>query len=359
MGGARGFFRRAVTQHLELKFLALVVALAIFYSREREESAERTLQVDLMMIGEESLGGLVRISPLPAKIEIAVRGSKGVVAGLRADQVGPVAIPINVAAGEGRIELRRDMFNLPDGVRMLWASPGTIDFKFERRAEKVVAVVPDIGVPDPDIVVDAERTVVEPAQVRVWGAESAVQAISDLRTEPIGLAGRHGEELIRDVSLRVPNPDRVSASESVVRVRIALRPDIVESDRTGLPVDVVKGTDFDAGGMLVYGGVGLRADVRVRGLRSLVERLDNSAIHLFARVDPSAFVDRDGDGVLEAEVPVEAERTSEAWSVVSIVPASLPMTWIPPVPPPPESAGGDGGSAAGTGDAGRDAGDGR
>jgi hypothetical protein len=328
-----GFLRRLFAQNLELKFLALIIGLAIFYSREREETAERTLQVDVMTIGEQALGDLIRVSNLPAKIEIAVRGPSRQVAALRADQVGPLALPIRAAVEDGRLELRRDMFNLPDGVRMLWADPAAIDFRFERRASKVVPVVLELSGTDRDVVVDLERSEAEPGEVRVTGAASVVEPLRELRTLRIDLVGRRPGTLIQDVALDVPRVESLSAAVDSVRVAVALSADVVDSERTGLPVDVVRGTDFDPGGTLVYGAEGLRADVRLRGVRSVIEALDASAVRLYVQVGRSAFVDRDGDGVLEAEVPVQAERPAESWSVVSITPASVPMTWIPPPPP--------------------------
>ncbi len=329
------FLRRVLTQNLELKFLALVIGLAIFYSREREETAERTLQVDVMSIGEQSLGNLVRVSPLPAKIEIAVRGPSRQVAALRADQIGPLALPVRAAVEAGRLELRRDMFNLPDGVRMLWADPSAIDFRFEPRASKVVPVVLELSGTDRDIVVDLERSEAEPAEVLVTGAESVVAPILELRTLRIDLSGRRPGPLVQNVALNVPREESLSTAVDSVRVVVTLVADLVDSERTGLPVEVVRGTDFDPGGTLVYGAGGLRAAVRVRGVRSVIESLDASAVRLYAQVERSAFVDRDGDGVLEAEIPIQAERPGETWSVVSITPAVASMTWIPPPPPPP------------------------
>lgn len=330
-----GFLRRVLTQNLELKFLALVIGLAIFYSREREEIAERTLQVDVMTIGEQSLGDLVRVSPLPGKIEIAVRGPGRQVAGLRADQIGPLALSLRAAVEDGRIELRRDMFNLPDGVRMLWADPAAIEFRFERRATKTVPVVLDLSGTARDVVVDLERTTAEPAEVAITGAESVVGSINELRTLRIDLADRRPGMFVQEVGLAVPRLESLSAAVDSVRASIVLVPDLVDSERTGLPVEIVRGTDFEPGGTLVYGAEGLRAAVRVRGLRSVVELLDASALHLFAQVERSAFVDRDGDGVLEAEVPIQAARPGESWAVVEITPAAVPMTWIPPPPPAP------------------------
>ncbi|MBN1771050.1 MAG: hypothetical protein JXB32_07315 [Deltaproteobacteria bacterium] len=331
-----GFLRRVLAQNLELKFLALVIGLAIFYSREREETAERTLQVDVMTIGEQSLGDLVRVSPLPGKIEIAVRGPERQVAGLRADQIGPLALPIRAAVEEGRLELRRDMFNLPDGVRMLWADPAAIDFRFERRASKVVPVALELGDTDRDVVVDLERSAADPDEVLVTGAESIVGPIHELRTLRIELAGRRPGTMLQDVGLSVPRVESLTAAVESVRVAVVLVADLVDSERTGLPVEVVRGTDFDPGGTLVYGAEGLRAAVRVRGVRSVIEMLDASALRLFVQVDLNAFVDRDGDGVLEAEIPIQAVRAGESWSVVEITPAVVPMTWIPPPPPPAE-----------------------
>jgi hypothetical protein len=335
MTGFGGFLRRVFAQNLELKFLALVIGLAIFYSREREETAERTLQVDVMSIGEQSLGDLVRVSPLPPKIEIAVRGPSRQVAALRADQIGPLALPVRAAVEEGRLELRRDMFNLPDGVRMLWADPSAIDFRFERRASKVVPVLLELSGTDRDVVVDLERSAAEPAEVLVTGAESVVAPILELRTKRIDLVGRRPGTLVEQVALSVPREESLSAAVDSVRAVVTLAADLVDSERTGLPVEVVRGTDFDAGGTLVYGAEGLRAGVRVSGVRSVIEALDASAVRLFVQVDRSAFADSDGDGVLEADIPIQAERPGESWSVVSITPASVPMTWIPPPPPQP------------------------
>ncbi|MBI5487212.1 MAG: hypothetical protein HY905_07760 [Deltaproteobacteria bacterium] len=341
-----GFLRRAVTQHLELKFLALIIGLVIFYSREREESGERTLQVDLMMIGQESAGDLVRVSALPAKVEIAVRGPVGAVAALRAEQVGPVAIPVAEAVAQGRIDLRRGMFNLPDGVRLLWASPSVIEFRFEKRLVKTVPVVAKLGPTDPDTAVDPEGATVDPPQVTLTGPESAVAPILEVSTDTISLAGLQPGTFVENVRFLVPEDGRVSVSAERGRVRIALQPDIVESERTGVPVMVVKGTDFEPFGTLTYGATGLRASVRVRGLRRVLEQLDNDQIRLYARAVRSAFADVNGDGVAEAVIPIEAEKRSDLWSVISIDPGVLEMTWTPPPPPkppplPPEGAVGE------------------
>lgn len=333
-----GFLQRAFFQNLELKFLALVIGLAIFYSREREETAERTLQVDVMTIGEQSLGDLVRVSPLPDRIDIAVRGPERQVAGLRADQIGPLALSLRTAVEEGRIELRRDMFNLPDGVRMLWADPAAIDFRFERRASKIVPVVLDLSGTARDVVVDLERTTAEPAQVVITGAESVIGPISEIRTLRIDLSDRRPGVFVQEVGLNVPRLESLRVAVDSVRASVALVADLVDSERTGLPVEIVRGTDLEAGGTLVYGAEGLRAAVRVRGLRSVVEMLDASALHLFAQVSRAAFADRDGDGVLEAEIPIQAVRPGESWAVVEIRPAAVPMTWIPPPQPPPTEA---------------------
>jgi len=358
--GPPGFLRRAVTQHLELKFLALVIGLVIFYSREREESGERTLQVDLMMIGQESAGDLVRVSALPAKVEIAVRGPERTVAALRSEHIGPVAISMADAVRTGRIELRRDMFNLPEGVRLLWASPASIDFRFEERSEKTVPIVPQFGPPDADMALDGATTSVQPSEVTLTGPKSAVAPIVEVRTETVLLAGLHAGTYLQTVRLLLPEDGRVTSSAERARVQVVLEADIVESERTGVPVEVVRGTDFDPQGTLVYGAAGLRVNVRVRGLRRVVEQLDNSELRLFVRAEPAAFIDRDGDGVREADLPVEAERRSEAWSVVAIDPPAVAMTWIPPpTPPPPEPVetppGGaaDGAPAAAGGAAGR------
>ncbi|MBI5501913.1 MAG: hypothetical protein HY907_16840 [Deltaproteobacteria bacterium] len=333
--GPPGFLRRALTQHLELKFLALIIGLVIFYSREREESGERTLQVDLMMIGQESAGDLVRVSALPAKIEIAVRGPVGAVAALRAEQVGPVAIAVEEAVAQGRIDLRRGMFNLPDGVRLLWASPSAIEFRFEKRLVKTVPVVPKLGPTDPDTAVDPEGATVEPPQVTLTGPESAVAPIAEISTATVSLDGQGPGTFVENVRFLVPEDGRVSVSAERGRVRVGLLPDIVESERTGVPVMVVKGTDFEPFGTLTYGATGLRASVRVRGLRRVLEALGNDEIRLFARAVRGAFVDVDGNGVAEAVVPIEAEKRSDLWSVVAIEPGVLEMTWTPPPPPEP------------------------
>jgi hypothetical protein len=339
MAAVPGFFRRAFTQHLELKFLALIIGLVIFYSRERQESAERTLQVDLMAIGQESLGGLIRVSPLPAKVEVAVRGPEKTIAALRSEHIGPVAISMADAVATGRIELRRDMFNLPDGVRLLWASPAAIDFRFEKRSEKTVPVVPQFGPPDADMALDGAVGSVQPAEVTLTGPESAVAPITEVRTETVVLAGLRAGTYLQTVRLLLPEDGRVTSSAERARVQVALEADVVESERTGVPVEVVRGTDFDPRGTLVYGAAGLRVNVRVRGLRRVVEQLDNSELRLFVRAEPAAFTERDGDGVQEADLPVEAERRSEAWSVVAIEPPTVSMTWIPPpAPPPPDPA---------------------
>jgi hypothetical protein len=356
MTRVRRFLAGLFTEHLELKFLALAVALAIFYSRERGEMADRTLQVDLMTMGEESMTDVVRVSPLPRKLEVTVRGPAGRVAALRADLVGPVPLHMNEAVAAGRITIRREMLTLPEGVRLLRVRPETIEFRFERRREKIVPVLLDLGLPDRDVTVDSAATTAQPKQIRISGAESLIAGIRDLRSEEIPLAGRPPGPFEREVRLIVPEAEHVSVSAQSVRARVTLVADMFETLRTGVPVAVETGTEFEGRGDLDYGGTGLRAAVRVRGLRSVVEALSGEDIGLFARVDLGMFHDEDGDGVMQADVPIEAEQRAESWWVTSVAPDRLRMTWTPTPEPPAPEPGVDGGAAAEAGDAG--AGDG-
>ncbi len=352
----RGLLRDLFTRNVELKFLALVVALGLFYAREREETADRALQVDVMTTGEEAMPDRIRVSPLPPKVEVTLRGPARVLAALRADNVGPVSIRIRDAAAVGTVRMGREMLDLPDGVRVLGIEPPAIRFRFEERADGTAPVVPEIGSPAPDLAVDAAATTVDPSVVAVSGARSSVERIRTLGTAPIDVSGWSAGTYDRVVAVAVPDLPHLRVVPQTVRVRVTLAPDRVVSERSGIPVEIVRGTDLDERGTLVYGAEARRAKVRIEGLRSAVESLPNSEIRLFVRLDRGSFSDPDGNGLLEAEAPVEAETPGDRWTILEIDPPTFRATYVIPPADAPAAQSPTGSAAPGVRQPAREAG---
>jgi hypothetical protein len=276
----------------------------------------------------------VLVSDLPGKIRLLVRGPATVVGRLKSDDVGPLSVRLGEAVAEGRVAIHRGMLRLPEGVRLVSASPDRIDFVFERHAEKRVPVAVDVGRIDRDLRVAADGISVYPSDVRVSGPVSLVDRFDEIPTATVDLSGRRAGLVEREAALSFVSAPLLVVDPQSVRVDVRLEPDRIESVRTGVPVDVVRGTDLDPAGALVFGAGSLRVEVRVRGLRTAIEALAGSEIRLFARVDRSAF-DPAGAAPATARIPIEAERRSEGWEVVDVTPAAVEVTYVPPPPPPP------------------------
>ncbi|HVK78360.1 MAG TPA: CdaR family protein [Kofleriaceae bacterium] len=252
--GAGHWLRGALTDHLGLKLLALVLTLTVFLvvgSSDEEREIRATVGVRYVLPE-----GKVLVSDRLDEVRLTIKGPWRRIK--RFDERELDQITIDASKRSGEVTITPDMIDLPDGLSVSSIEPRSVRVAFENRIAKQVEVRPVItGRPAHGYAVVQSGERAEPATVVVRGAESVVSAMSQVRTQDIAVDGRsadfeveatllppHGVDLdwAGSVLVRVPIAGRwVGAAEVVALVeggavppsRLVIEPGEVEVELTG------------------------------------------------------------------------------------------------------------------------------
>lgn len=187
-----------------MKFLALLIAIALWIVvAGEEESAETyTVPLDFTSLSRDR----ILSGDMPNAVQVRVRGSATVLRSLSADDL---RIPIDVSrlrTGERAVEALSpgNVQGIPSGAAVTGITPEAIPLLVERRIQRTVHLQPRIeGSPAPgftlaDVELDPDYTVFE-------GPESELAPLSMTATEPILLDGR-SQTFIAMVGVPLPSP---------------------------------------------------------------------------------------------------------------------------------------------------------
>jgi YbbR domain-containing protein len=210
-------------QNLRYKLIALAFAALLWGVSHSTTTVERGFDLPVAVRGVPE--SLVVVGQSSDMVNIRVRGSR---AALRSLTVGELEYAVELAGarpGVTELEVDTNTLDLPRGAQVVSRSPANIDFTLERRATKTVRVRADLeGDPAEGYVVAGVE--LEPSRVRITGARSEVQRLSEVLTETVDVTGAMAplERRVRP-SLRGRNV-WVEETEAIdVRVDVAPQPE--------------------------------------------------------------------------------------------------------------------------------------
>jgi hypothetical protein len=220
--------------NLGLKAASLAVAVLIWFVIAGEKTSERGLQVP------------VELKNIPKDLELTgdsldfvdvrLRASPGIIHAL-----GPADISAQIdlqgaEEGERIVHLSPSTIRVPFGVQVVKITPSLLTLRFERTLQRMVAVRPRVvGSPAAGHEVGEVRT--EPAEVRVAGPRSRVEAIPSAFTEPVSVAEKDAP--VTDV-VNVGVDDPMLRLIDVHEVKVTVKISEARRERTfeALPVAV-------------------------------------------------------------------------------------------------------------------------
>jgi YbbR domain-containing protein len=206
-----------LTRNLGWKFLSLLIAMVLWLAVAREPEVATSLSVPVEF--KNMRDDLDISGNLPDRVRLEVRGPSG---RLSRDSLATVAVVLDLSdaeAGERTFQIRGRNLNLPAGVVFYRAVPSQLTLRFEQLTIKV----------DPVILVFVNKPAgyriasqqFSPSTVRIRGSEDRVQAIDQIKTDPIDLSGVAGEKVfhthlnVGDAQVRLDGP-----TELTVRVKL-------------------------------------------------------------------------------------------------------------------------------------------
>lgn len=176
--------KRMFTENLGLKLFSLVVSIALFTVVHGSEAGHRSLYVPIVALLPPESTGKVLVSELPDKVKITLSGSRSVVNSIHA--VDPVQIDLTSAPRYYVLE--PSLFDLPAGIDVN-ATPSSLSLAWEPREERKLPVhVQFSGPPDPSLEV-VGKAVVTPVRMLVKGPKTSIDAMQELPTDMLSLAG--------------------------------------------------------------------------------------------------------------------------------------------------------------------------
>jgi len=211
--------KRLLTQHIGLKLLSLVLASALWflYSGSRELTTAITVPVQYRNIPTDSEIG----SDLVGEVRLILRGPSPLLSRV-ASSPPPVILDLSRLRRSGvtTFSIHRSNVSLPAGVVLERAIPSQIQVQAEARVVKDVRVVPVFdNLPEG---MEVGSWAVDPPRLTLSGPKSRLDALQEVRTDPIDLRLHADDRRVATVAF-AGDPHAHFATPPQVTVKFELR----------------------------------------------------------------------------------------------------------------------------------------
>lgn len=311
-GSARkSLLRRALTENLGLKILALAASIGLFVIVHGTENAQISVAVDVVALLPPPTTEKMLVSDIPDEVRVTLRGSRSVLNAVRRGGLPPIQMDLRNASGHFYY-FEQDAFDLPAGANIVQIAPSAVPLRWVDRADRRLRVqaVVEGEVEEGNVVVGAS---VDPGSVRVRGAAAEVNQLDAARTEPVDVSGMGPGHHERRVPL-APLPEHVTYLDTPqVVVTVNVQEEIAERTLADLDVAVVGASEAIVRPPQV--------NVSVRGPRARVDELSPRRIVPF--VDVTGLEPTHGAQPVTVQlrgVPEGVSATPEPTEVLVVLP---------------------------------------
>lgn len=237
------FLKRAATENLGLKLIALVITLGLFIGVRLQEKVESWVDVEVIVRPPPPASGVVLSSESPDKVRVLLRGRSSLIDSVREGKKPQVVMDLSGQrdAGSTMFYFDREMFDIPSGVELVDTRPEAVLVRTERVVTRKLPVrVRTFGrLKGGTELVD--EPVPDPAEVVAYGASSIVRQLNDVQTEEVDIEGLDvGEHKIKVPLRLVEGLDFNHSGDVTVALKVRWTPG--QHMLSGLLVQVV-GTD--------------------------------------------------------------------------------------------------------------------
>ncbi len=210
--------RQLFTRNFGWKVLSLLIAVALWLAVAREPEVATSISVPVEF--KNMRDDLDISGDLPDRVRLELRGPSGRIS---RDNLATVAAVLDLSdaqAGDRTYTIRLRNLNLPAGVVFYRAVPSQLTLRFDQLTIKEEPVLPVfVNKPASYRIVSEQLSL---TKVRIRGADDRVQAISQVRTDPMDLSSVAGEKVfhthlnVGDSQVRLLDPP----ADVTVRVRL-------------------------------------------------------------------------------------------------------------------------------------------
>ena len=217
---------RALVEHWQLKLMALLLAIALWFFVGNAERTEIALALPIEYVGLE--GPLTLEGPRREMVDVQVQAPRWASA-----QVSPATVRVRVDVsglreGDNVVHLVPESVQAPAGVRVTRVAPAWATVRATRAATRTVQVVPQLhGRPAADHVLGP--VVVDPATVQIKGPRTTIEARTVVETLPVDVSGRRAP-VTQTVGLALPD-SVYPIDRRTVSVTVEIRPEAASRQR--------------------------------------------------------------------------------------------------------------------------------
>jgi YbbR domain-containing protein len=228
-GAIKEYAKDYVLENTGLKILALLITAVLWLSVASRPSVHVILQnVPIEFRNLPETTDLIISKYEPTSVRVSLSGPRDVVDTLRAVDLSAVADMTGIEPGVRVVPLKLDRARLPSSVEEQAIEPHSIVVTVERVVGKDVPVKPRFeGEPMSGYQVLSWK--VTPSTVHIVGAASIVQAISEVSTETVSLAGKTAS-FSEQVAIIIGSPN-VSVSDENNKVQLVVSIEEVRKER--------------------------------------------------------------------------------------------------------------------------------
>ena len=309
LGSLKDRLKGLLFDNFWLKLFSLVCSLGIYSFIHGAESAQRTVEVDVVVLPPPQDRQL--LTQLPTQVAVILRGPRTQLDGLKRDELG--ALQIDLRSGRGnRIDLDPGTLRMPTGVSVEQMYPSSVETRWDDIVEKELQVqVSRTGEPPPGLTVKGVVQV-EPTHVVARGPRTTLNVMQLVRAAPFDVSG-----LLEGVHKRQLSLDRAPSlvtydTESVVAT-VELARALVTRELPKLKVQVV--------GILRATVQPPTVTVKIKGIAEDVNAVDEDDV--VARVEPKLEgLDITKPGNAYVDVLVDLPKVA-----VEVTPAKVYVQW--------------------------------
>jgi YbbR domain-containing protein len=250
---------RIVTSNIGTKVVSVIIAAVLWFVVLGSRNVEVTKEIPLEIITPSDI---VPANDIPDKIAFRLSGPKAFLRAILDRREDPIRVNLS-GAKPGLVTYRffSDNIRLPIGVKVLSINPTAILIKLEYQKRRDVPVRVELrGVPPEGFRI--ARTEVTPPVIKIKGAETRIDAVTEVATQPIDVStlrqsqerevpldlGKHNVQLdgalpkvlieveptaanyrIRNVDIRVMTNYKYTLDKSTVTVLVRAAPKDIKS----------------------------------------------------------------------------------------------------------------------------------
>lgn len=232
------WFKKAFTENLPLKGLALVFSLGFFgYVHGQEDVRNKTLPVGVVSLPPED-GAKELMTKIPASIHVTLRGPARALNRVIQEGMAPVEVDLRETALD-RVRFTREMFLLPDELEVVAVDPPELGLVWEDVVTRRIPLQASLtGQPSKGNVVQGEPQL-EPREVTVKGPLSLVEVLQFARLAAFDVSGLSSGTYTRRIALDPAGPGVRFLGSQAATVTVRITEQRSERVFSSLPVEVI------------------------------------------------------------------------------------------------------------------------